>query len=104
MESTTLKKCSTSSQLKQVFDLITNYKTTMNHYSPPYNDMRIETTGRIKTTYINGLELWYLPHRYEETINRKDFGLEMFWSSVGGFVGMFLGFSLLQLPDLISKL
>ena len=29
------------------------------------------------------------------------FGFETFWSSIGGFTGIFLGFSLLQIPDLI---
>ena len=29
-------------------------------------------------------------------------GFESFWSGVGGFVGIFLGFSLMQIPDLVS--
>ena len=50
---------------------------------------------RIKFTYGEQYyqELEYLP----------DFDLETFISNVGGFVGIFLGYSLMQFPDLIGK-
>ena len=41
---------------------------------------------------------------YQEIVNERDFGFESFWSSVGGFVGIFLGYSLLEFPDLLDKL
>ena len=49
----------------------------------------------------NGVEIWYMDKTYKETTNRRDFGFETFWSSIGGFTGIFLGFSLLQIPDLV---
>ena len=96
--------CRTLDKLKEVFDRITNYKTIFKHYHPPCNDMSLVTTSRVESMSANGMELWYLPDRYEESINRRDFEFEMFWSSVGGFLGMFLGWSLLQLPDMIPKI
>ena len=40
---------------------------------------------------------------YFETTNTKDFGVEGLWSSIGGFVGIFLGYSLLQITKSAIK-
>ena len=86
-----------------MFDRITNYQTILDNYLPPCNEMSIVPTLSIKgaTSKGNGVEIWYMDKRYEEATNRRDFGFEMFWSSIGGFTGIFLGFSLLQIPDLV---
>ena len=98
------RDCRAPDEVKEIFDRITDYQTIIEHYDPPCNEMNLVTTVTYKRTVANGMELWYLPDRYEETINRRFFGFEMFWSSIGGFIGMFLGCSLMQLPDMISKL
>ena len=41
---------------------------------------------------------------FEETINVRNFGLDSLWANIGGYVGMLLGISCLQLPDLVSHL
>ena len=41
---------------------------------------------------------------YQEIENVQDFNFESFFSSLGGFVGIFLGYSLLQVPDLLSNI
>ena len=38
---------------------------------------------------------------YQEILNVKSFNVEALWSSIGGFVGIFLGYSLMQVPELI---
>ena len=43
----------------------------------------------------------YLEEMYQEITNKQDFDMEMLWSSVGGFVGMFLGYSLWQCPEMM---
>ena len=50
------------------------------------------------------LDFVYMDDFYQEIVNVRDFGFESFWSGVGGFVGIFLGYSLLQIPDLLQKL
>ena len=40
---------------------------------------------------------------YQEIENKRDFGFEGFWSSVGGSVGIFLGCSLLQAAELLLE-
>ena len=46
----------------------------------------------------------YEPKDYEEIQNTQDFDLESFVSGVGGFIGIFLGYSILQLPELLGSL
>ena len=41
---------------------------------------------------------------YTEITNLQDFDMPMLWSSMGGFVGMFLGYSLWQCPEMIGGL
>ena len=50
------------------------------------------------------LDFVYMEDFYQEIINVRDFGFESFWSGIGGFVGIFLGYSLLQIPDLLHSL
>ena len=39
---------------------------------------------------------------YQEIKNVKDFTFETFWSTAGGYLGFFLGYSLLQVPELLQ--
>ena len=39
---------------------------------------------------------------FREIRNYRAFGLLSLWSQIGGFIGMFLGYSLLQVPELIA--
>ena len=45
----------------------------------------------------------YLESTYQETENVQDFTFETFFSSLGGFIGIFLGYSILQVPELLNK-
>ena len=40
---------------------------------------------------------------FQEIDNVRDFTLESCWSAIGGFVGIFVGYSLLQLPEVATK-
>ena len=48
------------------------------------------------------LTIPYATDTFQEIRNVKDFGFETLWSSAGGFVGIFLGYSLLQIPELFE--
>ena len=41
---------------------------------------------------------------FEETINTRGFDQGSMWGNIGGYVGMILGFSFLQIPDIFSTL
>jgi len=40
----------------------------------------------------------------DETKNVRSIGIAGLWASIGGYIGMVLGFSLLQVPDIVSSL
>ena len=46
----------------------------------------------------------YEDSEYEEMQNTIAFDLESFVSGVGGFIGIFLGYSILQVPELMGSL
>ena len=45
------------------------------------------------------IRILYNMNKYQEIKNEKDFGLDSLWSNIGGFVGIFIGYSLLNLLD-----
>ena len=45
--------------------------------------------------------LKYPKSTYHEILNRREITFDSFWSSTGGFVGMFLGYSVMQVPQII---
>ena len=75
--------------------------------TPPCDKMSLSTSIEKSNTvrkYLGQLMVLrfnYLNEDYQEILNVRDFGLETFWSSIGGFIGIFLGYSLLQIPDLL---
>ena len=50
------------------------------------------------------IEIQYADKYYEENIQVQDFGFQDFISNLGGFIGIFLGYSMMQIPQLLSKL
>ena len=49
------------------------------------------------------LKFHFVSEAYQEIINVRDFGFEAFWSSIGGLMGMFLGYSCLQIAELTME-
>ena len=39
---------------------------------------------------------------FEEITNVKSFGLTSLWANIGGYIGMVLGLSFFQVPDMVS--
>ena len=48
------------------------------------------------------IQFIYTETNYQEIKNTMGFNLESFVSGIGGFVGIFLGYSTLQLPELLE--
>ena len=98
---TALNNCN-SSQLRAMFNQVLQYKEIMTTYDPPCDGMSVASmVQREKLAF--GIRIKYMSEIYEEIVNEKDFGFEMFWSSIGGFIGIFVGYSLLQLPEILSE-
>ena len=100
-----LKPCVNVSQ----FEVIENFRTwgrdkkeeIISSIDPPCNDLRVtaNVNGKgdtAKNNTLTKLALYYVTKEYLEIKNQRDFDGEMLWSSIGGFVGMFAGYGLLQ--------
>ena len=46
----------------------------------------------------------YSSNFFEETTNVRSFGLVSLLANIGGYVGMILGLSFLNVPDMISRM
>ena len=77
----------------------------MNSYDTPCDEMKLVTTiMEMNSPFKSSLKIkfMHMSDSYEEIINHREFGFEMFWSSIGGFIGICLGYSLLQIPEFLS--
>ena len=76
--------------------------TVKTHNRPPSD--RVNFNKAQHKIYIQTVsfefEIEYLTHSYRETANKMAFDMATLWSQIGGFIGMFLGYSLLQVPEL----
>ena len=89
----------------------------MSSLSNPCNEMGIVVTPqrreqklvkkRINSNEVS-FKVVYQMQNYQEIRNEKDYGLDSLWSNIGGFLGIFVGYSLLNLLndgyDLITYL
>ena len=82
----------------------------MSTFKPPCNEMSfsVNTDTEHRKIGWSGItnntmrfKIKYLDNKFQEIVNEKAFSFEMFWSSIGGFIGIFLGYSLLQVPQLL---
>ena len=92
--------CRTSNQLKNVYHHIKDPIGILKLYDPPCEVMKIPV--QVKEVKLSGrklpamkLTIKYTTEIYQEIQNYRDYNLDTLWSSVGGFIGIFLGYSLL---------
>ena len=45
----------------------------------------------------------HFTEQYQAIINNKGFTVESCWAGIGGFVGIFVGVSLMQIPEIIME-
>ena len=106
-----LQVCTSPKQLAVIYEKTTNLKDTLEdpNYHKPCQEMfnsvawnfinKKGNTGRRKERAIDFV---YIDKYYEEIEYSKDFGSESFISNLGGFIGIFLGYSMMQLPELLG--
>ena len=68
---------------------------------PPRDENNVSIDVSIKKVT---LKVEYAMNGFKEIRNSKAFGLLSLWSQIGGFIGIFLGYSLLQVPELIREI
>ena len=120
-----LKDCSSPVQLRKIHELTNNLQKIFEGYDIPclgmFNSVTIgknvtaimvnkKIVNRISRRYndwnlckdCTTFEIVYLDKYYGEIKEIQDFGFEDFISSLGGFIGIFLGYSMFQIPQLLG--
>ena len=118
--------CTNILQYKYITELTSNFTTyekIRNRFEPPCEEMIIVTNvqtrkGRkLHWKNLNGNEkkdfdeqglYWDIQFtnvndRYQVTENSRAFTGESCWAGIGGFIGIFIGVSLMQIPELLAE-
>ena len=99
--------CESPRQLHEIADHIKNYKNVLLSYKLPCVEMTVlslldkEVENKLDKPCM---KILYTEEFYQEIENVRSFNFESFLAGVGGFVGMFLGYSVLQLPEMAKNL
>ena len=106
MNTLNLQRCNSKKQYLSLSQHLLPEDDTNNvtkHYLQPCNHLttEIRMTKQAKDmrsgkNYRLRLQINYNTEMYRESINRKSCTLGNLWSSIGGFIGIFLGYSLMQ--------
>ena len=101
------KVCKSKADLQNAESAIREYKAILASYGTPCTQM--EAFSRFDREEENEWDnprvmIMYEDREYEEIQNYQDFDVESFVSGVGGFIGIFLGYSILQLPEVLGSL
>lgn len=102
-----LTKCTSPEKLKYAFKQIESLETIGDWEEKPCNEMLL-----LSIEYFNkepspkpkdiAIEFVYAEKTYEEIQYNKMMGFDGWLSNVGGFVGIFLGYSMLQVPEILA--
>ena len=105
----TRKFCTSPEEVEKVAYFADNYKTVQATYDPPCVEMNgvamIERwfTKKFDAQKKHFIQIKYVESTYQEIQNVREFSFETFFAGIGGFVGIFLGYSILQIPDLLGN-
>ena len=101
------RECESPSELKQIYQFIENYKNVLVSDDGPCVEMSVATKFDEKEQNKweePQIKVIYTKTTYQNIQNTLAFGFESFLSGVGGFIGIFLGYSILQIPELLVSL
>ena len=101
-----IKVCQSSKKLRDAAFLIKNYKDILASYDPPCVEM--STLVIVNNNMPQEYDEFQIIVRYTEDVyqkieNSRDISFETYFSGVGGFVGIFCGYSILQFPELMEN-
>ena len=101
------EECVTSAKLGEAHRIISDPKTVLEFAEIPCNEMillSIDSINDEPTPKPNGMSMafFYTEKTYEEIRYSRLMGFESWLSNVGGFIGIFLGYSILQIPEILS--
>ena len=105
-----LEACTSPRQLKRIYCYTRDYKDLLSNLTSPcvemYNSIVWNWNARQENMESSQtvIKFLYLDKYYEEIQYLKEFDVEGLISNLGGFVGIFLGYSFMQLPELLGRI
>ena len=103
--------CTSPQQLKTIYKVlktVANILSIFSEFTEPCNKLSSVITFQEFARHPEDdpntllLKFNHLEETYLEITNHPEFNTEMLWSCIGGLVGMFLGYSLWHMPDILS--
>ena len=100
--------CNISKQHSFAYGYVSNITKARTLFNPPCEQMIVvsyvqKEQGRgkdEKTSHYLDLEFIQGSELFQEIQNVRDFGSGTCWSGIGGFIGMIIGYPLIQVPTL----
>ena len=95
---------------KKAYTPFGNFQTVSKMYKRPCTQLNniVATTKSytlIEDKNITNVAFKFVyPAEYKETINKQVIVLTELWSRIGGFVGILIGYSIMQIPEMFEKL
>ena len=114
-KNSTYPTCNESNDYKKISKLINDpfeRQIVTVSYKPPCSEMSFGAFQYFyktrETNYRPGsgklfIKIRYPEDTYHETRYIRKITMDSFWSSSGGFIGMFLGYSVLQVPNVFAQ-
>ena len=99
--------CSTAKEFQDAYRKIDDRKTILELTEVPCNEMILLSIDSINADPRPipediSVMFYYTEKTYEEIQYTKMMGFESWLSNVGGFVGIFLGYSMMQIPEFLN--
>ena len=100
--------CETSAKLRKAY-FMTRAASVRNEIlgkdASPCSEMSVSSSIEMKTNRSDlSLVFHYRTKEFMETVNTRGYVIGDLLSSVGGFIGMFLGYGLFQVPEILDAL
>ena len=102
---TDLEICHSPAELAEAFDSFGDLNKILNEFETPCDEMLVLSIDSINNNPIPvpddiAIKFYYTEKVYEEIKYIQAIGFENWLSNVGGFVGIFLGYSMMQFPEI----
>lgn len=104
-----IRICQNPEEYRNIYENINKLSQILSNITTPCNTMIVSmgvVSEPVKKEKVNYqmISIVYSTSQYQEIINVKDFDFDSMFSAMGGFVGIFLGHSLLQFGDMFDAL
>ena len=105
LEKLNMSICNRPEDMKLIWSKLKNFASIHSTYHQPCNEMKLVAIvdQRPADEFYLKTRFVYIDKNYQEIVNKREFGLESLWSTVGGFLGIFIGASLSQIPIFIAR-